>query len=207
MFGINAIVRGFGVGAGLIMAIGAQNAFVLRQGISGNNLFVTALMCSLIDTTLIILGIKGTSMVGQLSPAFIIFIKRGSIVFLTGYGLLSLKDCLYQHSQSLEPSRNSKKSLLATIGVILALSLLNPHVYLDTMVLLGSIGNQLPKAEQSFFASGASLASFVWFFSLVYGAKALAPILSKPKVWKIINMIVAIMMFYIAYSLYQGKAI
>jgi len=193
-------MQGCGTGAGLIIAIGAQNAFVLKQGILKNHVFVTVLICSLIDATLIIIGVGGFGIL-LTSNMFLLSLARwGGAVFLFYYGLRSFRSVFKSEFLHLEggPERPNLKMTLITV---FALSLLNPHVYLDTVVLLGSIGAQFPSSERIFFALGAMLSSFIWFFTIGYGARYLAPLFQKPLAWKILDFTVGCIMWAIALSL------
>lgn len=199
----SAFTKGLAVGASLIIPIGAQNAFVIKQGLKKNHVLATAALCSLIDASLISTGMFGVNKVTSKAESTLFYnvISWAGIIFLLIYGSLSLRDSIRKTS-SLESKNNGKaSSLWTTIITVLAISLLNPHVYLDTMLLIGSIGNQLSYDDQPFYTIGAIIASFVWFFSLAFGAQKLAPILNKEKSWRLINLIVAIMMFSIATSL------
>lgn len=199
---ISAFAKGLGIGAGLIMPIGAQNAFVLKQGLTKNHVLITAALCSTIDAVLISIGVHGVQMLTPASSAIILnLIKWGGVIFLIVYGLLALKDSITCSNAISQQQNAAPPSIKTTVASILAISLLNPHVYLDTMVLIGSIGNQLASAEQPIYAIGAILASFLWFFSLAFGAQRLSAKLNSPKAWRVINFLVAIMMFSIAISL------
>lgn len=191
-----SLIKGFGTSCSLIIAIGAQNAFVIRQGLRQEHLLVTALLCSFIDAVLIALSVTSLDYFSNLHPLFIDITHYLAVGFLVVYGALSLKSAL--HSKSLQCSTNVSFSKKKTILTLLALTLLNPHVYLDTVVLLGSIVIQQPINEQIYFVIGAISASFIWFFSITYGASLFAPILTKASTWKIIDLLVALIMWSIA---------
>lgn len=194
------LLKGFGTSGSLIVAIGAQNAFVIRQGVLRRHLFMTALVCSMIDALLILLGVLGFGQLISAYPLSITLSKYFAIIFLFFYGVLALKSSL--KSKSLESGKEQEPpSAKKTIFFLLALSLLNPHVYLDTVILLGSIASQQPPHEQIYFTLGAISASFLWFFAITYGSYLLAPFLSKPSAWKIINGLIALTMWGIAISL------
>lgn len=195
-----AISRGFMTGASLIIAIGAQNAFVLRQGVTKNYVFTTALICSLLDAFLIMIGISG---IGKLLTEYVYLIpiaRWGGSIFLIVYATLCLKAAISK-TASLTEGSHTNLSLKALIISLCSISLLNPHVYLDTVILLGSIASSFPEKERILFTAGAILASFSWFFSLAFGGKKLSPILGKPSSWRILNLVTAIMMISIALSL------
>jgi len=193
-------IEGCGTGAGLIIAIGAQNAFVLKQGILKNHVFITALLCALIDAILIYLGVGGFGSFLTKNMTLLMIAKWGGVAFLTYYGFRSFKAVFT--SQKLEMDEDFERpTLKITIMTTFAVCLLNPHVYLDTVILLGSIGAQFPYPERSFFAFGAMVVSFIWFFSLGYGARYLAPLFQKPIAWKVLDFIIGCIMWAIALSL------
>jgi len=196
-----SLLKGFSASSGLIIAIGAQNAFVIRQGLKRQHLFLTALICSLIDAILIFMGVIGFGFYISEYPLFIDLTKYFAAIFLFCYGLISLRSAFKKNSlksSAEEPSVSSAKKIIVTL---LALSLLNPHVYLDTVILLGSIASQQPSHEQMYFAAGAISASFLWFFSITFGARLLAPLFQKENSWRIIDGLIAITMWTIALSI------
>jgi L-lysine exporter family protein LysE/ArgO len=188
------LLKGFFTGAGLIIAIGAQNAFVLKQGLKKNHVFATALFCSVADALLIGLGVGGLGEVLTSSPTLLFVAKWGGAAFLFWYGFRAFRSIFRKESLQAqnvhEPSSHSLKKLL-----------LNPHVYLDTVVLLGSIGSQFEASMRPFFAIGAIIASFIWFFTLCYGSRLLAPLLKNQNSWKVIDFFVGCVMWWIAISL------
>jgi L-lysine exporter family protein LysE/ArgO len=199
-FCIAPFVEGWGTSSGLIIAIGAQNAFVLKQGILRNYVFVTALICAVIDATLISLGVGG---LGALLTSNILLLNTarwGGAAFLAYYGFRSFRSAFKTESLKIDVN-SGRPNLKMTLITVFALSLLNPHVYLDTVVLLGSIGAQFPTHERFFFALGAMLASFSWFFALGYGARYLGPLFQKPMAWKILDFLIGSVMWAIALSL------
>jgi L-lysine exporter family protein LysE/ArgO len=197
-------IEGLGTGAALIIAIGAQNAFVLKQGILKNHVFPTVFLCALIDALLIALGVGGFGTL-LTSSAFLLACARwGGAAFLVYYGLRSFRAVLKSDTLNMD-SNTDHPDLKTSITTVLALSFLNPHVYLDTVVLLGSIGSQFAIQERPLFASGAITASFLWFFSLGYGARFLAPLFKKPLAWKILDFAIGVIMWAIAYSLIAGS--
>ncbi len=199
-FCVAPFLEGCGTGAGLIIAIGAQNAFVLKQGILKNYVFITVLICAIIDALLISLGVGGFGAILTSNSLLLSLARWGGAAFLTYYGFRSFRAVFKSESLKLR-SGSERLDLKMTIGTVLALSLLNPHVYLDTVVLLGSIGAQFPLEERFFFALGAMLASFIWFFGLGYGASYLAPLFQKPLSWKILDFLIGCVMWAIALSL------
>lgn len=194
------VVEGCMAGGALIIAIGAQNAYVLKMGIGRHYPFTIALFCTLIDSALIFLGVGGLGEVIHTSPLFLQIAKWGGIGFLTYYGLRSFKSAL-SSSSMVQENNVERPPLLAVVLSLLAVTLLNPHVYLDTVVLLGSIASQLEESERFLFAFGACIASFIWFFSLSYGAALLAPLFKKTITWRILDILVGCMMLFIAITL------
>ncbi len=199
-FCIAPFVEGCGTGAGLIVAIGAQNAFVLKQGILKNYVFITVFMCALIDALLISLGVGGFGAILATNLTLMSIARWGGAAFLFYYGFRSFYAVFKSESLKLDTSPE-RPDLKISVVTILALSLLNPHVYLDTVILLGSISAQFPTSERVFFALGAILASFVWFFGMGYGARYLAPFFQNPLSWKILDFLIGCIMWAIALSL------
>jgi L-lysine exporter family protein LysE/ArgO len=193
-------LKGFGLGMGLIVAIGAQNAFVLRQGLCNQYLFITALICSVSDAVLITFGVFGFGAIVTRYPALISLTTWGGAIFVFIYGLRSLRSSLSARALSSDLSGNGS-SLRNTILTTLAFTWLNPHVYLDTVVLVGSVGTQFVSYDRVLYSAGAMLASIVWFYGLVYGAARLAPLFEKPVAWRVLDAMIGIIMLWIAYSL------
>ena len=196
----STFLEGFLTSAALIIAIGAQNAFVLKQGILRNHVLAISSICILIDSILIIIGVNGLGAILTENPILLAGAKWGGFIFLIYYGFISFKSIL--KDETLNIDHNDKKlSLKAAVLTVLALSLLNPHVYLDTVVLLGSIGAQSLPEQRPFFIVGAVFASVIWFASLGYGARFLQPFFTKPLSWKILDFITGVIMWLIAISL------
>jgi len=192
-------IQGFGIGGGLIVAIGAQNAFVLSQGVRRSYPLTIALICSLCDAALILLGIAGVGGLVAGNPLLGQITAWGGAAFLVWYGALSLRSAI--KGGTLEADGGCTSSLRAVVTTTLALTLLNPHVYLDTLVLLGSISGQFAGAQRWLFGVGAISASFLWFFSLSLGAGLLAPLFRKKIAWRILDGMVCLVMWSIAASL------
>ncbi|MBK8455428.1 MAG: LysE/ArgO family amino acid transporter [Thiofilum sp.] len=191
-----ALLKGFGMGGSLIMAIGSQNAFVLSNAIRNQHIGAMVLVCVALDTLLIWSGVWGLGALIQEYPPLITLATWGGAAFLALYGTYALQRALKPSAlttQELKPM-----ALKTTVLTLLALSLLNPHVYLDTVVLLGSIGGQLPTPQSWWFALGASLASLCWFITLGWGGRLLAPWFANPKSWQILDLIVAATMWILA---------
>ena len=203
---IAAFLTGFFLGISLIVAIGAQNTFVLRQGILRQHVFYVALFCALSDALLILIGVTGISFflniyISQFSDLLFGF----SAIWLSGYGLIRLKT-VFKSDSKLEIESSISKDLVPTLAILFVLTFANPHVYLDTRVLIGSISQQFSGDYKIAFALGASLASFVFFFSLAYGAKLLIPVMQSPNSWRKLDFLVAVIMFIISIRLaYAGN--
>ncbi|MBY8032022.1 LysE/ArgO family amino acid transporter [Vibrio fluvialis] len=194
------LLQGFGFGATMIIPIGAQNAYVLNQGIKRNHHLTTATICSFLDIFFISLGIFGGGAILSQSELLLTFVTVGGIAFLTFYGLQSWKSAFTAQSEENTTTTTARGRRAVILGT-LAVTVLNPHLYLDTVVILGSIGGQFEGNDRLSFAIGTILASFVWFYSLSIGAAKLAPTLSKPRVKQAIDIGVALMMFGIAIAL------
>jgi L-lysine exporter family protein LysE/ArgO len=199
---LHALASGFALGGSLIVAIGAQNAFVIRQGALNAHVFWVCLFCAVCDAVLIWAGVLGLGVVITLVPLFVPVLTYGGAAFLMWYGSKALLRAL--KPSGMVESGDAAGSLKAALLACAAFTLLNPHVYLDTVVLVGSIANARPPGEQWPFALGASLASLTWFFALGYGAKALGPWLVRPPVWRVIDFCIAGVMFLLAFKLLRG---
>jgi len=197
--GAGAFWQGFGLGAGLIVAIGAQNAFVLRQGLKKQQVLLTALVCVLCDAALITLGVAGFGGLVSSSARLSAVATWGGALFLIVYGFQAFRSAL--KPRGLEAQNGAVLSRREVVITTLAVSLLNPHVYLDTVVLLGSIGGQLEGSARVLFGVGAVTASRVWFFSLTYGATQLRPLFRRPLSWRVLDVLIGVVMWSIAASL------
>ena len=199
-----AAVEGLGLGAGLIIAIGAQNAYVLRQGLRRQHVFAVASLCFLIDCTLIALGAGGFAGLLRALPSLPSLAAWGGALFLAGYSVRAFAAAL--RPQSLKAAEGAGGTTLkAALTTALALSLLNPHVYLDTVVLLGGIAARYPGGERLAFALGAMLASGLWFYGLGYGARRLAPLFASQRAWRLLDGFVGCVMAALAISLIVGQ--
>lgn len=193
------LLTGFLIGSSLIIAIGAQNAFVLRLGLQRIHVLPVVLLCALSDALLIAAGVAGMGALVQQSPTLLSIITWGGAVFLFVYGLQAFMRAFQQ--ESLQTETQEVLSLKKAMLTVLAFTYLNPHVYLDTVVLVGSLSAQWEGALQYAFATGAIAASFVWFFTLGYGARLLAPLFAKPLAWRILDSLIGLVMWAIALSL------
>lgn len=193
---MSAFVYGLGIGFSLILAIGAQNAFVLKQGLKQQYVFWVCFICALSDSILIYFGVTGFSKVIANFPLLLTVSKYFGAAFLFFYGLCNFYSAI-KNSSSLNPSDIEKDSLLKIIGICLAFTWLNPHVYLDAIILIGSISVQF--SDQLYqFAAGTILASWIFFFSVGYGAKMLLPLFKRATSWKILDVLIGITMWTIA---------
>ncbi|MFG0587631.1 LysE/ArgO family amino acid transporter [Acinetobacter sp. YQ_14] len=193
---MSAFVYGLGIGFSLILAIGAQNAFVLKQGLKQQYVFWVCFICALSDSILIYFGVTGFSKVIANFPLLLTVSKYFGAAFLFFYGLRNFYSAI-KNSSSLNPSDIEKDSLLKIIGICLAFTWLNPHVYLDAIILIGSISVQF--SDQLYqFAAGTILASWIFFFSVGYGAKMLLPLFKRATSWKILDVLIGITMWAIA---------
>ena len=195
---LSAFLTGFFLGFSLILAIGAQNSFVLRQGLIGRHVFTVALFCSLSDALLISVGVAGISIfLNNYIDLVSDWLFGISAIWLTVYGLIRLRDAVKGKS-ALVIESTSTNGLISELSTLMILTFANPHVYLDTVVLIGSVSQQFPGNIKVAYILGASLASFVFFFSLAYGAKFLSPIMQKPIAWRILDSFIALVMFSLA---------
>jgi len=198
---LNALFQGFALGAGLIVAIGSQNAYVLRQGLKREHVLIVVLLCALSDALLITVGVLGVGTLVAQSEELLTLVRVAGALFLMAYGLRAVRAALraeYLEAAGGEPESTSIKRVVLTT---LAFTYLNPHVYLDTLVLLGSIAGQFDQVGRLYFGLGAACASFAWFFALGFGAGKLAPLFRKPVAWQILDSLIAIIMFVLAFSL------
>ena len=193
------IIAGFLTGAALIVAIGAQNAFVLRQGLRREHVLPIVLVCAGADALLIAAGVAGLGALIQAAPALLTIARYGGATFLIAYGFAAARRVLKAESMAVDASQGT--SLGAALAACLAFTFLNPHVYLDTVILVGSLASQRPGAGAGAFGLGAAFASFVWFFGLGFGARILAPLFKKPIAWRILDSLIAAIMWGLGLAL------
>ncbi len=196
---MSALLAGFSLGFSLILAIGAQNAFVLKQGLRQEHVFLTSLICALSDALLITAGVLGFGAIVKAYPQIELIARFGGAAFLIAYGLKSFY-AAYQSDQALVAEGAAASSALKVALTCLAFTWLNPHVYLDTVFLLGAISVQYGE-QQDLFGIGAVCASFVFFFSLGYGARVLRPLFAKPKAWRVLDLMIGAIMITLAVNL------
>ena len=196
-------LEGFFLGASLIIAIGLQNAFILRQGLKNRHVFLSACVASFIDAALILCGVLGFGLLVESSPEAMVFITYGGVAFLSVYGVKSFLSAFSPRHLNQKEAKGTIKtgSARETVVILLGVSLLNPHVYLDTVILIGGLAAAYGDSERYIFGAGAVLASFVWFFSLAYSGRVLAPVFENPKAWRVLDVMIGFIMFYIAYGL------
>lgn len=186
------LIAGFLLGLSLILPIGAQNAFVLRIGLRGEHVWAVCLTCAVSDAILILAGVSGLSQVSAALPWAETALLYFGAAFLIAYGARSFRDAF--RSASLRPSEAAPTDIRRVVLTCLALTWLNPHVYLDTVVLIGSISTQFPDGK-AWFAIGAMLASVTFFFSLGYGARLLKPLFANPATWRVLDVAIGIIMW------------
>lgn len=195
-------LTGLQTGLALIMAIGAQNAFVLRQGIRREHVFVVCFICALSDAVLIALGVGGLGAISGVAPWILPLMRWGGVAFLLAYGARAFW-AAFKGGAALEAEGAAETKLSKIVLTVVALTWLNPHVYLDTVVLLGSIAAQFGAARWE-FALGGMTGSFLFFFTLGYGARLLAPVFAKPVSWRVLDVLVGLVMWSIAFKLALG---
>ena len=191
-------ITGFSIGFSLILAIGAQNAFVLKQGLIRQNVFLVCLICAASDAILITLGVSGFGEIITEYPIIESLARIGGALFLFTYGVLNLYSAQTK-THALEPTQKILKSKRKTILPCLGFTWLNPHVYLDTVVMLGSFSTQFENTAA--FALGAVSASFVFFFSLGFGASKLTRYFEKPETWRVLENLIGILMIFLGITL------
>lgn len=199
---MSGFISGLLLGLSLILAIGAQNAFILKQGLRREHVFILCTICALSDALLITLGVFGFTWIAAQLPAIESAARYGGAAFLFFYGARSFH-AAFRSNATLEADATSGTPLATAVLACLAFTWLNPHVYLDTLVLLGSVSSQFPD-EQRQFALGATSASFLFFYTLGYGARLLAPIFKRPEAWRVLEFLIGFVMWTLAFSLIRA---
>ncbi len=204
---LSAFLAGLGIGASLIIAIGAQNAFVLRQGLRREHVAAVVAVCVLVDWVLIAAGALGFGSLVRAFPLVTSLAAWGGAIFLFGYGAMSLRSAAHPVALSAETDGASPALATTKAAVLaaLAVSLLNPHVYLDTVVLLGSVAAQYAGVLRAWFTAGAWVASLAWFSALGFGARLLAPLFERPSAWRVLDIAIGVIMWWIAIGLVLGQ--
>jgi len=199
---LDAFVAGLLTGLSLIVAIGAQNAFVLRQGLLRQYVGPVVAICAISDLVLITAGVAGIGAVVKHAPTALTVVRWLGVGFLTAYGVRSLWRA--RRSETLTASSDAEPRLQGALVQAVALTWLNPHVYLDTVLLLGSIAAHHGPTGKWWFAVGAGIGSIVWFTGLGYGARLAAPLLSRPRAWQVLDVLIGLTMLTIAWQLARG---
>ena len=197
---MNLFLTGLLLGGSLIIAIGSQNAYVLKQGLLKSHVFLICLICAVSDALLIALGTSGVGVIIAQHPEWLKWVTWFGAAYLTIFSMMSFRAAF--SGETLEAaSTGSSQNTKTVITTVLALTFLNPHVYLDTVLLIGSIASPYTADDRLHFTLGAVSASFLWFFGLGYGARFLSPLFAKPAAWKILNLVIGFVMLWIAYRL------
>lgn len=194
-------LAGFFLGGSLIVAIGPQNAYILRMGLLRHHIFWLCLFCSVSDAVLIILGVAGVGAIVEAHPQLLRFVAGGGAIFLFAYSLIALRRVFQPGILKIES--NKKQSLAKAIAICGSLTWLNPHVYLDTVVLVGAYSTQYSDGGRLVFGFGAVLSSFAWFFALGYAARLLEPLFAKEFSWQVFDSLIAIVMGSLSFALFK----
>ncbi|MET3923323.1 LysE/ArgO family amino acid transporter [Arthrobacter sp. UYEF20] len=191
---------GLASGLSLIVAIGAQNAFVLRQGILRSHVVLVVAVCAVSDLVLIVLGVAGIGVLIERAPAVLVVVRWAGAAFLLVYGLLAASRAI-RGAEPAQPGARHGGTRLAALGTCLSLTWLNPHVYLDTVLLLGSLAGTHGAEGRWWFAAGAGLGSVAWFAALGAGARFLAPLFQRRNAWRVLDAGIAVVMISLAVML------
>jgi L-lysine exporter family protein LysE/ArgO len=194
---VNAAIAGFVAGLGLIVAIGAQNAFVIRQGLAKSHVFLVVLICAASDTALILAGVGGLGALIQALPWLLLLFKVFGSGYLVWFGVKSVRTAIKGEYLEAQTAGQSPLSAMKVATTCLMFTWLNPHVYLDTVIFLGGIANQFA-SQRWWFALGAALASWLWFAAIAFGAQAASKWMSKPIFWRVLDSLIAVLMFTLA---------
>ena len=194
----SSFVTGFALGFSLLIAIGAQNAFVLRQGLLRQHVFAVVLFCAVADMALIVLGVGGLSLlIADFAARYEAVLFGLAAIWLTGYGVMRLRSAIRANAViTADAAESDSLTAVLTTGAVLTFG--NPHVYLDTVVLVGTVSVRFTGMDKLAYGIGAATASFVFFFALGYGASLLAPQMQRPNAWRVLDTIIAVVMFAIA---------
>ena len=203
---MNALLQGFLVSGGLIVAIGAQNAFVLKQGLRRWQVLPIVLTCFLCDFSLMTLGVFGLGTLIGASRVASVALALGGALFLAGYGARAFRAAWRGGATMSADDTEAAGSTQQAVLLTLAITLLNPHVYLDTVVIVGGIAGTLSPAAKALFLCGAVAASALWFFALGFGARLLLPLFRRPLTWRLLDAVIGVVMWAIAFSLLRYAA-
>ncbi len=198
MFSHTIFLQGLGLGASLIMPIGAQNAHVIRTAVGGRHVALTVAACVLVDVTLIAIGMAGFGALVESSSGLLAAARWGGALFLLWYGVRCLRAAWRGAGAPGSGGDGMRDGATRALGVVLAMSLLNPHVYLDTVVLLGAVGSSLAADHRGAFAAGAMTASLLWFSGLGLAARRFAFVLARPAVWRAVETFTGLTMLVLA---------
>ncbi len=193
--------QGFATGLGLIVAIGAQNAFVLRQGLMRQHVGVTVAFCAISDALLIAAGVGGLGRLLQVWPGVLYWMRWAGVVFLLAYGFMAARRALRPSHLNAAPVNSA--SLVRSLALVAGFTWLNPHVYLDTVLLVGSLAHS-GRGHPWAFGAGAMASSVAWFVTLGFGARVLQPVFAKPRAWQWLDAGIACTMFALAGVLLRG---
>lgn len=197
-------LAGFGLGLSLIVAIGAQNVFVLRQGLRREHVWLVVALCAAADALLIALGVSGIGLAAAQAPWLLATVTWAGVAFLAVYGLLAARRAVWPADEALRPEAvQAPRRAAAVAATCLAITFLNPHVYLDTVFLLGSVSASYEDARW-LFGLGAMAGSVVWFVALGFGARLLAPVLARPGAWRVLDGLIAVVMWALAVRVAWG---
>ena len=194
-------LAGLALSGSLIIAIGAQNVHVLRRGIEREHVALVVLTCALIDAALMAVGVFGVSGIARLHPDLLKWVTWSGAAFLIGYGLMAAWRAYRPGTLQITGAQAASRGWMVAFGQTLAVSLLNPHVYLDTVFLVGLVGSQYVLQDRLLFWAGAAGMSLVWFSVIGFGARWLAPLFAKPAAWRLLDGLLALTMFYLAWAL------
>ncbi len=195
-------LSGLGLGLSLIVAIGAQNAFVLRQGLRREHVLPVVVVCALSDAVLIVAGVLGAGALLERVPWLLVVFRFGGAAFLVGYAVVAARRAIRPGALRADDT-GPGTPLMVSVTTAVALTWLNPHVYLDTVILLGSIAQSHDEAR-GWFATGAVLGSVAWFTALGFGARLLRPLFARPLAWRVLDAVIALVMVVVAVSLVLG---
>lgn len=198
---LSSFGTGFALGFSLILAIGAQNAFVLRQGLTRRHVLPVVMFCAVADMLLIVAGVAGVSLlIADIASRHAPVLFGVAAIWLAGYGLMRVRSAVMANG-TISDNDGVSGQLLPTLATAAVLTFGNPHVYLDTVVLVGTISLQFDGMEKIAYGAGAATASFVFFFSLGFGATLLAPQMHQKNAWRILDTLIALVMFALAYGM------
>lgn len=201
-FLLPAFLKGFALSASLIVSIGAQNMFVLRQGLRREHVWPIVLFCAIADSALVFAGVNGLGQLLAVVPGLTLALSLGGAAFLLWYAAVALRRATRKSALIVEDQPGL--SLTAALAATAAFTLLNPHVYIDTVMLMGAVGASLPGTERPFFIVGASAFAFLWFSAIGFGARFLAPVFARPIAWRVLDAVTGLMMITIAAILVHG---